>query len=81
MKIFRDEVFGMLGMVFRADDRYYQKNGLYDFPQKKRGLRLQNFVITSLQAFPSFRKGFYKNLKRGMLQPLKKYTKQPGEGA
>ena len=81
MKIFRDEVFGMLGMVFRADDRYYKKHGLYDFPQKRRRLRFRNFIITRLLLFPSFRKSFYKNLKKDMIRPLFRYSKRQEEEA
>lgn len=34
MKIFRDLIYGMRGVV-RDDHRFYKKNRLYDFPQKK----------------------------------------------
>jgi len=34
MKIFRDEIYGGLKIIFRADHRNYKKTGVYDFPQK-----------------------------------------------
>jgi len=34
MKIFRDEIYGGLKIIFRADHRNYRKTGVYDFPQK-----------------------------------------------
>jgi multimeric flavodoxin WrbA len=34
MKIFRDEIYGGLKIIFRADHRNYAKTGVYDFPQK-----------------------------------------------
>jgi hypothetical protein len=35
MKIFRDLIYQMRGMM-RADHKFYKKQGIYDFPQKKR---------------------------------------------
>ena len=34
MKIFRDEIYGSLKVVFKADHKNYKKTGLYDFPQR-----------------------------------------------
>jgi len=34
MKIFRDEIYGGLKIVFRADHKNYRKIGVYDFPQR-----------------------------------------------
>jgi hypothetical protein len=33
-KIFRDEIYGSLKIVFKADHRNYKKTGVYDFPQR-----------------------------------------------
>jgi hypothetical protein len=36
-KIFRDEIWGDLRMVFHAVYRYYRSRGLYDFPRRSLG--------------------------------------------
>ncbi len=41
--VLRDFVYRM-SWIFRADDRYYKKYGLYDYPQKEYGQRLQNLT-------------------------------------
>ncbi len=71
-KIFRDEIFGHIRGVWQADHRYYKKHGLYDFEQKKRGLRMMNFFLLMLCRIPSFRKKYYDNIKKF---PAKRYGK------
>ena len=63
-KIFRDEIFGHIRSVWQADHRYYRKNGLYDFEQKKIGLRMVNFFLLAACRLPSFRKKYYSNIKK-----------------
>jgi len=76
MKIFRDEIYGGLRGVFQADHRYYKKHGFYDFPQKAYKKRLMANVMTLLTRIPPIRKEFPKRMKKGMVQPYKKYLKQ-----
>jgi len=71
-KIFRDEIFGHILSVWQADHRYYRKNGLYDFEQKKRGLRIMNFFLLAACKIPSFRKKYYQNM---MKFPAKRFGK------
>jgi len=71
-KIFRDEIFGHIRSVWQADHRYYKKHGLYDFEQKKRGLRIMNFFILTACRVPSFRKKYYGNI---MKFPSKRFGK------
>lgn len=63
-KIFRDEIFGHIRGVWQADHRYFKKNGLYDFEQKKIGIRMVNFVLLMACKFPGFRKKYYGNIKK-----------------
>ncbi|MFC2136575.1 NAD(P)H-dependent oxidoreductase [Bacteroidota bacterium] len=63
-KIFRDEIFGHLRGVRQADHKYFKKNGLYDFEQKKIGLRIINFFLLQACKFPSFRKKYYNNIMK-----------------
>ena len=63
-KVFRDEIFGHIRSVWQADHRYYKKHGLYDFEQKKIGLRIVNFFLLFACKIPSFRKKYYGNIRK-----------------
>ncbi len=71
MKIFRDEVWGMLRFVFQADHRYYRQHGYYDFPQRDFKTRRMNLIMMFLTRIPSFRKKFLRSLEKEMVKPLK----------
>lgn len=71
MKIFRDEIYGMLRFVFQSDHRYYKKHGIYDFPNKNYKIRRMNLMMTLLTKFPPVRKKFLKTLKEEMVKPVK----------
>ncbi|MFC2126538.1 NAD(P)H-dependent oxidoreductase, partial [Bacteroidota bacterium] len=63
-KVFRDEIFGHIRSVWQADHKYFKKHGLYDFEQKKIGLRIMNFFLLIACKIPSFRKKFYGNIMK-----------------
>jgi multimeric flavodoxin WrbA len=63
-KIFRDEIYGHIRGVWQADHRYYRKHGLYDFEQKKIGLRIMNSILLLACKIPSVRKKYYGNIKK-----------------
>ena len=69
-KVFRDEIFGHLRGVWQADHKYYKKHGMYDFEQKKTGMRIMNFFLLLACKIPSFRKKYYANI---MKFPAKRY--------
>lgn len=71
VKIFRDEIYGMLRFTFQADHRYFKKHGLYDFPQKNYKVRRMNAFMMLMTKIPSVRKKFLKILKEQMVKPLK----------
>lgn len=70
-KIFRDLVYTHSG-IFRADDRYYKKNGLYDYPQKDYKNRMRNLLLKILMSFKGIRREFY---KRATAENAKAYQK------
>ncbi|MGD9212570.1 MAG: hypothetical protein PVI90_17435, partial [Desulfobacteraceae bacterium] len=76
-KIFRDDIWGRLRMIWQADHRYFKANGKYDFPQKKYGFRIVTAVMMLLTKTPLFRRKFYYNLRdmpiKRMQQLIKKY--------
>lgn len=70
-KIFRDAIYGRLRFPFQADHRYYQKNGLYDFPQKDFKTRIRNMIMFLLTKIPSMRREIYqKRIKNEMIKPF-----------
>jgi len=71
MKIFRDEVWGMLRLVFQSDHRYYKQHGYYDFPQKDFKTRRMNFFMMLMTKIPAFKKKFLKMIEKEMVKPLK----------
>jgi hypothetical protein len=75
MKIFRDEVWGMLRLVFQSDHRYYKQHGYYDFPQKDFKTRRRNFLMMLMTRIPAFKEKFLKMLEKEMVKPLKNVVK------
>ncbi len=51
-KIFRDEMWGDLRLIFQADYRYYKKHGMMDFPQSKFSTRLMHLFVPFLRLGP-----------------------------
>ena len=74
-KIFRDDIFSNLRFVFQADHRYFKNNGLYDFPQKKVGLRALNIFLGMIFRVPKIRKEFDKMVKKKMIEPHQKVVR------
>jgi multimeric flavodoxin WrbA len=70
MKIFRDDMYGRLRMVFEADHNAYNKMGLYKtFPQAEWGTTLMNTFVTPVVDLPPVRKKFNKMIKKQMVTP------------
>lgn len=75
-KIFRDFVFST-SAVFRADDIFYKKMGLYDtFPQRKLKKRVGNAVFAFFLALKPIRKKIHQKFISGMVTPYKKVLKK-----
>jgi multimeric flavodoxin WrbA len=75
-KIFRDDIWGRLRMIWQADHTYFKKYGKYDFPQKKFGMRMASAIMMILTKIPKFRKVFYKNLTQMPVKRMKKFISQ-----
>ncbi|MBN2733574.1 MAG: NAD(P)H-dependent oxidoreductase [Methanomicrobiaceae archaeon] len=69
-KIFRDDIWDNLRPIFRADDRYYKKNGLYDFPQKNYSRRIKNKAMIILFSVPQVKKSVVPRFKQEMVKPF-----------
>jgi hypothetical protein len=72
MKVFRDDVWGGLRLVFRADHRAYRKLGVYDFPQRRIGRRILVALGWLITGFPAIRERFPRMIKKQMIRPYRK---------
>ncbi len=81
MKIFRDDIWGQLRLVFRADHRAYGRLGIYDFPQKRLGRRILIGLGCLLTGLPGIRKRFPAMIKKGMLWPYRRVLQQQPSGS
>ncbi len=71
-KIFRDDIWAGMRLVFEADHRYYRSHGLYDFPTRSLKTKLSEGLLSLLLKIPSYRREFRKRIKDEMVKPLAK---------
>jgi multimeric flavodoxin WrbA len=77
-KIFRDEIWGGMRAIFRADHAYYKKHRLYDFPQNDYLRRIRTTVLSLILKVPSARKNAELQMKQHMIAPFAKvFTDSP----
>jgi multimeric flavodoxin WrbA len=71
-RIFRDEIWGGMRIVFQADYIFYKKHGMFDFPYKK----LINWTgvpfVSALMKIPPVRRVFEREMKKGMIMSLQR---------
>ena len=75
MKIFRDLIYQMRGMM-RADHKFYKKQGIYDFPQKKKGKALLMYLVGALLANEKILAKMGNKMNEGMIAPYEKMFKK-----
>ena len=71
MKIFRDLIWQMRG-IMRADHKFYKKQGIYDFPQKKFFSSLKMYAVGFLLSNEAILGKMGNKMNEGMLMPYKK---------
>lgn len=72
MKIFRDDIWGPLRFVFRADHRAYRRLGYYDFPQNRWRQRIMSRLVYLMTGLPGIRKRWPAMIRQGMLWPYRR---------
>jgi multimeric flavodoxin WrbA len=72
MKVFRDDIWGGLRIVFRADHKAYKQLGVYDFPQRKVGRQILVHLASLVTGLPGIRRRFPQMIKQQMIQPYRK---------
>lgn len=75
MKIFRDLIYQMRGMM-RADHKFYKKQGIYDFPQKKKLTSLKMYLVGFLLSNEKILAKMGNKMNDGMLKPYSKLFKK-----
>lgn len=75
MKIFRDLIYQMRGMM-RADHKFYKKQGIYDFPQKKRFASMKMYLVGMLLSNEKILAKMGNKMNEGMLAPYEKLFKK-----
>ncbi len=71
MKIFRDLIYQMRGMM-RADHKFYKKQGIYDFPQKKKAQSMKMYLVGALLSNERILSRMGNRMNDGMLAPYRK---------
>lgn len=73
--MFRDLIYQMRGMM-RADHKFYKKQGIYDFPQKKKLTSLKMYLVGMLLSNEKVLAKMGSKMNEGMLAPYKKLFAQ-----
>jgi multimeric flavodoxin WrbA len=68
MKVFRDEIYGHLRIVFKGDHRAYRRNGVYDFPQRNPLETLAVWLGYWISSIPVVYRGIISNLPSLMIR-------------
>ncbi|MBQ9123836.1 MAG: iron-sulfur protein, partial [Lachnospiraceae bacterium] len=72
MKIFRDLIYQMQGMM-KADHKFYKSHGLYkDFPQKHKDTIFKMYLVGALLSSPKLKSKMGNSMNEGMIAPYRK---------
>lgn len=71
MKIFRDLVYQMRGMM-KADHKFYKEHNQYDFPQKHRLMSYAMYLVGAMLSSDKIKSKMGNKMNEGMLMPYQK---------
>ena len=71
-KIFRDMIYGLPGVLFQADYRFYKRRKMFDFPKNKLSYRVMRLLFKSKKV----RTIFKKNMSKIFIQKYNKFFKK-----
>ena len=71
MKIFRDLVYQMRGMM-QADHKFYKEHKLYDFPHKHKVMTYAMYLVGAMLGSDKIKSKMGNKMNEGMLMPYKK---------
>ena len=73
INLFRDEIFGHLRMVFRADHKFYRRNGIYRTMIHRRPMTLAAIrLVGALTSIPLINRRMIGNMRSFMLVPYRR---------
>jgi len=75
MKIFRDLIFEMRGMM-RADHKFFKSHGQYDFPHNHKTKSWMMYLVGWMMNSDKMRKKMGNKLNDGMIAPYKKVVEE-----
>ena len=75
MKIFRDLIFEMRGMM-RADHKFYKKQGIYDFPKRFRPRAVLMYLVGAMLSSEKLLAKMGNKMNEGMIAPYEKMFKK-----
>lgn len=74
-KIFRDLVYLMQGLM-QADHKFYKETGIYDFPQKQKGMLMAMKMLGLMMKIPAVQKQMKGKMTEYILMPYTKVVEQ-----
>lgn len=78
-KILRDEIWESMRFPFQSDHQYFEKEGLYDFPERNFRDKVKTNFMVMITKIPFIRKEIYtKQMKPGTINPLEKIVAAAG---
>jgi multimeric flavodoxin WrbA len=82
MKIFRDDIYGSLRIIFKADHKAYGRDGTYDFPWKRPFEQLAVRALYWITSIPAVYRGMMRDFPSFMLMQFKPvFARRAGRGA
>jgi len=70
LKVFRDEIWGEMRAMFKADHAWYKSHGMYDFPQYDIASRLRTTLFSLFLLIPRVRREAEQKMKEHMVEPF-----------
>lgn len=80
MKVFRDDIFGELRIVFKADHRAYKREGAYDFPHGQPFKRLAVWLGYWITSIPAIAGAMRRNFPAFMIMQYRKVFAKSAQG-
>jgi multimeric flavodoxin WrbA len=81
MKVFRDDIYGELRIVFKGDHRAYKRDGIYDFPTRNPLKRLAIWLGYWITSIPAVYKRMRADFPAFMIMPYKPIFAKAKRGA
>lgn len=78
MKIFRDLVYQMRGMM-KADHKFYKEHNQYDFPQKHKVMSYAMYLVGAMLSSDKIKAKMGNKMNEGMLMPYQKVIDDAGK--